>query len=166
MTARDVIGEAVARTDMELRSRFAKTRSFIRFESGRSVTIENAVTLMARTSREPFPLVALFTEGVRQTYTPYTLEFTIPKIAIIVKTLKDADEPKKIQTTFEPVLYPIRDELLKQLESVHAGYDFKATTADLPNYTSRQQTTGLNSLCDAVIIRDLRMKVLLPVVCG
>lgn len=158
MTTRDIIEECVNRADLNLRRLFHKHTHFIKFVSGRSVTIENAVTLMQRNGTEVFPLVALFSDGIREKRTSYHTDITIPKIAVIVKT-KGISEESKIESIFKPVLHPIADELERQFRDINEGYDLEVTRYDLACYSGNVGTTGLNNTCDAVIFQNLRLRV-------
>lgn len=165
MTARDIIEECVNRADLELRAMFHKHSHFILFQSGRSTTIENTVTLMQRNGAEVFPLVAMFCEGVKETRTRYTLDVTIPKIAVIVKTAGTSEEGR-IEKVFRPILHPIADAIERQFKAVHRGYSLEVTRYDLPCYSGKTGTAGLNSICDAVIFQNLKLRYEEPVRCG
>lgn len=160
MNARDVIEEAVGRTDLALRGRFKKNDHFIHFESGRSLTIENTVTrLSTSTVFTPFPLVAMFTEGSTYKSDECFHYFNIQKIAIVVRDLRDATEAVRIREVFEKILYPIRDELVKQLERVNFGYKMEYECIDFTGYTDKSGAVSLNQVCDAVILRNVKLKI-------
>ena len=158
-TARDILQLATKRTDMSLRSAFCKDDEFIRFMSGHSITIENEITrLFAGPTFDPFPLVAMFTEGLSESVENGILDFRVPKIAIVMRTRTDTTEKQKLDYGFKEVLHPIFEEFCVQLRRLHFGYDLKIERTDLPCVSSGGRNASLNQLCDAVIIRNLRMK--------
>lgn len=160
-TARDILQLATSRADESLREVFGKGEPFIRFASGQSATIENeTATLMKTSPYDPFPLVAMFTEGVKESIGKGVLEFTVPKIAIVIRTLSGTDEGQKMEASFRNVLHPILEEFERQLRRLHFGYGLKVAHTDLPCMSNGGRNASLNQLCDAVIIRDLKMKVM------
>lgn len=159
-TARDIILGAVERTDENLQSLFSKEEAFIRFLSGRSKTVENEATLLSMsTATDPFPMVAMFTEGVTEWNEGALHVFRIPKIAIVIRTLPSATEVQRLETGFRTVLHPIFEEFARQLEAVNHGYRLVIEHFDLPCMGNAVKSASLNQLCDAVIIRNLKMKV-------
>ena len=162
-TAIDILREAVERTDVRTRALFGATDAFIRFESGQSAYIENTVTKLGLSqSFDPFPLVAVFTEGMTETVGTDFVEFSVPKIAIVIRTRDaNATEQQKLYDSFAMVLHPIYEEFARQLASVNHSYELKVTRTDTTCYSDKgEQATSRNDLCDAVIIRNLSMKVL------
>ena len=105
-TARDILQLATERTDRALRGLFDKSGAFIRFASGHSATIENETTQLVKSSHSynPFPMVAMFTEGVTESSDKGLLEFRIPKIAIVIRTLDNTTEVQKIDDSFRKVV--------------------------------------------------------------
>jgi hypothetical protein len=161
ITARDVIKAAVERTDLALRGTFQKNKPFMLFTSGKSVTIENEVSNLSKSRvSTPFPLVAMFTEGVTETQHNQYVEFRIPKLAIVIRTKDGTDEHQKMEVSFRNILHVIYEEFARQLQSVHFGYELLITHSDLPCFTDREGTVSLNQVCDAVVIRNLTMRVL------
>lgn len=160
-TARDILQLATERTDKALRGVFSKNSAFIRFASGHSATIENetSVTLARSLNYNPFPMVAMFTEGVKENTEKGLLEFRVPKIAIIIRTRDNTSEAQKMTDSFRAVLHPILEEFTRQLKKLHFGYDLTVRHQDLPCMSQGGKNASLNQLCDAVIIWDLRMKV-------
>lgn len=160
MNVRDVVEEAVNRTDLRLRGFFKKEAHFIHFESGRSQTIENAVTILSKsTVYSPFPLVAMFTEGLVYKHDESFNYYSIPKIAIAVRTLINATENVKVKEVFGKILYPIRDELVRQLERLNFGYSMEYECYDFSGYTEKSGAVSLNQVCDAVILKNVKLKV-------
>lgn len=160
-TARDILQLATERTDKALRGVFSKEKAFISFNSGHSATIENetSLTLARSTKANPFPMVAMFTEGVTESTSNGLLEFRVPKIAIVIRTKDNTSEVQKLNDSFRAVLHPILVEFERQLKRLHFGYDLTIKHTDLPCMSQGGKNASLNQLCDAVIIRDLRMKV-------
>ena len=158
-TARDILQLATERTDKALRGVFGKDKAFIRFTSGHSATIEYETTkLVAGSSFNPFPLVAMFTEGLSESVENGVLDFRVPKVAIVIRTRTDTTEVQKLDNSFKAVLHPIFEEFSRQLRRLHFGYDLRIERTDLPCVSSGGKNASLNQLCDAVIIRNLRMK--------
>lgn len=159
-TARDILKRAVDKTDIALRGKFGKSGPFIRFTSGRSQTIENEITILSTSlTRNPFPLVAMFTEGMYEWKDGPFNCFRIPKIAIVIRTKTvSADEAQKLHDSFSKVLHPIYEEFERQLNAVNHGYGMRIEHFDLPCMNDQNGKTSLNQLCDAVIIRNLQMK--------
>ena len=159
VTARDIVKRAVENTDVACRSLFEKDKAFIRFTSGRSKTIEDEITLLTKSaSRDPFPLVAMFTEGVSEWRNGRILEFRIPKLAVIIRTKLNTTEEQKLHDSFRSVLHPISNELERQFKSIHFGYELRIERSDMPCMNDTSGKTSLNQLCDAVIFRNLRLK--------
>ena len=160
MTARDILMAATMNTDKALRGRFGTTGPFIRFTSGKSQTVENEITLLSTSlNRNPFPLVAMFTEGMYEWEDGGFRNFRIPKTAIVIRTKSvSADEAQKLHDSFSKILHPIYEEFERQLRLLHHGYGLRIEHFDLPCMTEQNGKTSLNQLCDAVVIRNLQMK--------
>lgn len=166
MTAVEVIEKCVDRADVSLRERFGKDGKFIKFQTGRSVTIENAITLMQRSSRiNPFPVVCVFAEGLQEWRSEYFLEFRVPKIAIAIRTKRDTDDRQKLRDSFGMVLHPILEAVERELKKENFGYVLTVKHTDVRCQEGGTGTSSLNDLCDAVLIRDLRMKIIEPRKC-
>lgn len=166
-TAVAILSECVRRADEALKAKFRKTGVFLHFESGYTSTVVNAITTLSQgNAKQPYPLVAVFTEGLTETHHDGYLEFTVPKIAIVVPTTANKTEAQRIRDNFVPMLYPIFEELEKQLKRVHFGYDLFVSRKDIPYFTeSGSKANTYNGLIDGIVITNLKMKVLDEVIC-
>lgn len=161
LTARSILSEAVRQTDAGVRDFFKKKEPFIRFTSGRSVTIEDEITKLSTSGiRNPFPLVAMFTEGMSEWSDGKMYGFSIPKIAIIIRTKLNTTEEQKLHDSFQNVLHPIYREFEFQLRKMYFGYGLRIEHTDLPCMSDSSGKTSLNQLCDAVIVRNLKFRYL------
>ncbi|MDD6581607.1 MAG: hypothetical protein PUF10_02870 [Bacteroidales bacterium] len=167
ITAIGILSECVAKADKELRKKFRKSGVFLHFESGYTSTIVNAITTLSQGhATQPYPLVAVFTEGLTEIKRNGWIEFTVPKIAIVVPTTSNKSEAQRIKENFVPILYPIFEELERQLEKVYFGYDFAVTRKDIPYFTeSASKGNTYNGLIDGIVIQNLKMKVLDEITC-
>ena len=166
-TAVGILSDCVNRADKALKARFNKSGVFLHFESGYTSTIVNAITTLSQSkSSQPYPLVAVFTEGLIESHHDGLTEFTVPKIAIVVPTTSNKTEQQRIRDNFIPMLYPIFEELERQLQRVYFGYDLVVNRKDIPYFTeSRSKANTYNGLIDGIVIANLRMKVLDEVIC-
>jgi len=166
-TAIDIIRECVERTDLALRPSFSVQQPFIHFESGYTPTIVNSLTeLCGSTSYEPYPLVAVFTEGMTEVQGTYDVSFRIPKMIIAVRSVENLTEAQRLEVSFQRVLYPIFNELERQLRSADFSYGLALERSDVPYYTETGgQANTFNDMLDGIIVRNLSMRVLLPPEC-
>ncbi len=166
-TATDIIRECVERADANLRPLFGVRHPFIHFESGYTPTIINSLTnLEAGSLYEPYPLVAVFTEGMTEVRGVYDLGFSVPKMIIAVRAIENLTEQQRIEVSFRKVLHPIFEELERQLRLADFSYGFSLERSDVPYYTeSGGQASTFNDMLDGIIIRNLRMRVLLDPQC-
>lgn len=161
LSAIDILKKCVERTDLKLREKFKKSDSFIHFESGYSNTIINSITQLAD-GMDPYPIIAVFTEGLKETYSKGNLfiEFNIPKITIATRTIDDLTESQRLETNFKETLYPIFEEFSKQLKAVNFSYDLQIQKSDIPYYNESNNTANtFNDKLDGIVIKDLKMKV-------
>jgi len=166
VTAIDILKSVVQKTDEVLRDKFGKDISFIRFESGYTATVVNAITNLMQGSYDPYPLIAVFTEGLKESYTDYLVEFTAPKIIIVVRAVPNLTEEQRIETNFRDFLYPIFEEFEKQLQNIHHGYELKLKRSDVPHYSeSANNANTFNDIVDGIIIKPFTMKVLNDIEC-
>lgn len=161
-TATDIIRECVERADLRLRPVFSVSKPFIHFESGYTPTVVNSLTELSQGfGYEPYPLVAVFTEGLTEKRLSGLMEFHVPKMIIAVRAVENLTEAQRIEVSFRKVLHPIFTELEHQLQAEDFSYGLSLERSDVPYYTeSGGQASTFNDMLDGIIIRNLRMKVL------
>lgn len=166
-TAIDIIRECVERTDLALRPFFSVQQPFIHFESGYTPTVINSLTeLCGSRCYDPYPLVAMFTEGMTEKRDAYCVEFHVPKMILAVRSVENLTEAQRLEVSFQRVLYPIFEELERQLALADNSYGLKLERSDVPYYTeSGGQANTFNDMLDGIIVRNLRMSVPLPPDC-
>lgn len=167
-TAIDILKECVEKTDLKLRSKKVFGNSyeapFIHFESGNTQTIVNSVSkIMVDPTKDPFPLIAVFTENLKESYSKNNtiLEFNVSKISIAIRSVADLTESQRIQTSFKNILHKIFEEFSKQLNKVNFGFDLKIEKIDIPTNTTNSKVNELNDTLDGIVIKDLKMRVLI-----
>lgn len=167
-TAIDILRKTVEETDRSLRDTFSVDKPFIHFESGYTPTIVNSLTVLSESRAiDPYPLVAVFTEGLTETSSGGLLEFFVPKIVIAVRAVENLTEQQRLDTSFRQYLHPIFEVFAQKLRLAHYGYDLEIVHSDVPYYTENVKKTSnaFNDMLDGVVVKGLRMKVLPEIVC-
>lgn len=161
-TAISALRHAAEETDLALRERFGQAEPFIHFESGYTATVVNSLTQLTQGSLyEPYPLVAVFTDGLVETRGKWLLDIFVPKTIIAVRAVENLTEAQRLESSFEQYLHPIYEEFERQLRRMHFGYGMEVSRSDVPYYTeSGSQAGTFNDLLDGIIIRNLHMKLL------
>lgn len=160
ISAIDVIAGAVANTDRALMKLHGTSRSILKYIYGSSSYIENEIMLMSESKKDPYPVVALFTEGVTETTQGVFTDVSIQKIVIAIPTAKpSASNEYKHVESFKKRLYEIMEEFEKSLRGIHFGYDLQVSRTDVTSYRNRDKSAGLNDICDGIIVKGLKLKI-------
>lgn len=95
----------------------------IKFHHGHTLTVSNYLTQLQSSGKKEFPAIIVFTENMTETINPLFIEFTIPKVVVCTLTMPELTEKERLGSTFKKIIYPIFDNLQKELEHIHYGYD-------------------------------------------
>lgn len=145
---------------------------YVAYQHGHLLEIVNNLTEMTQTpdtSQLKYPLVALLQDFDEEKGKGEGTDSSV-KLWLIIATLTDNSlkAPERYQQSFKPVLYPIYEELLKQIGK--SGF-FKETNPDLIKHikTDRlfwgrngllgKQSNVFNDFIDCIEIRDLKLSV-------
>ncbi|MES2004338.1 MAG: hypothetical protein V4450_07440 [Bacteroidota bacterium] len=155
--------EIVQRTDNVL---FATLNKHLNYEHGSStqiiaelLTLNNAINPATRAGK--YPLIALFQPFREIKGGGYSLRVRIPKIVIATSTNSTDNTETRYSQTFIPILYPIYEELLRQI-CRHRNVveqdpeDLKHTKADNPG-SPPPQGVQFTDFLDAIEIYDLEL---------
>lgn len=160
VSAVEIIGKAVAKTNSRLQETLEKDSKLLTYLHGSSQYIENEIVIRSK-SRDIYPVIALFTDGVTETSYNNVIEVSVPKIVIAIPTDKvNSSNEYKYKSSFKERLYVIYEEFEKQLKQLHFGYDFKVSKTDIVSYSNGTSGTSLNEICDGIIIKNLNIKVI------
>jgi hypothetical protein len=129
----------------------------ITFQHGHTLTVVNYITQLQKLNSNVYPAVIVFTEGIEEWRNDFC-EFKIPKIAICTLTKMDATEKQRLESNFQNNIYPIFEQLQKELQNIHYGYDLVLTRTDIPYFISSDKNV-FNQLVDGCIVKNLKMKV-------
>lgn len=141
------------------------------FDYGRYLEIDRRLTEKAggkTTKAERFPLIWLVipfseTNGGTGEYT----ELTNLQIIIAAITDPESTTPDRMNTNFKDVLYPIYEELLKQITISgyfsEIGYNIPHTKTDQPYWDGKengtQQANMFSEFIDAIQLKNIRLTV-------
>lgn len=112
----DVFNDIVNQVDKIL---FTTIGNHIHFHYGSSIQIlEKLVKLNEGiTTKNRFPLIALFMPFDENMGPSFQYQLLIPKIVIATLTNSTDEVPKRMEQTFKPILVPIYVELLNQIQA-------------------------------------------------
>jgi len=150
-TAIDIIRQAVENVSTTLGYE-------VSFVHGNTLTIVNYITRLRQEGlNKVYPAICLFTEGYVENQESWFVEFTIPKIAICTVSIENATEKQRLESNFTNIIYPIFEELSKELKKIHLGYNLIINRTDIP-YFAESEANTFNQLVDGCIIKNLKIK--------
>lgn len=161
-TAIDVLRSAVERCNDIFNNRYPDIAADFHFESGYTATIQKELDKLQESDEFlPYPLFAVFTEGMTEIQHQYYVEFSIPKISVAMQSVQDATERQRLDTNFKQRLYLIAEIFEDVLREIHFGYDLNITRHDVPFYTETNSVSHkAHNILDGFVIQNLKMKVL------
>ena len=135
-----------------------KLKKEITFQHGNTLTVVNYITNL-RKENKVYPAIILFTENLTETKKEFYYEFVIPKIAICTTTVEDATEKQRLESNFEKIIFPIFEELSKELMKIHADYNLFINRVDIPYFSNDKNENKFNQLVDGCLIKNLNLKI-------
>lgn len=164
----DIWGEIIAAADAVL---FPTLNRHILYEYGRSIQIlkklqqlNNAIKTETKNSK--YPLVALYQPFKEQGGSGYYCTVKFPLLTIATLTNSQDPTPKRYDQTFRPILYPIWEEIKRQIvrHKNIVGNDPGAiqfpAKSDLPGtdpISDGVKGINNNDYVDAIIIEGLQL---------
>jgi len=159
----DMFANIVSDVDKAL---FPTLGTHVQFHYGSSIQILQKLVKLNEgiTTKNRFPLIALFQPFDEVIGTGFQIQLNIKKLVIATLTNSTDEVPKRYQKTFVPILYPIYYELLnqiimsKQFLTTSPGF-ISHTKNDDPGSPPPKGST-FNEFVDAIELYNLKLKVL------
>lgn len=164
----DIIGEVIAAADAVL---FPTLNKHLLYEYGRSIQILQQLQLLnnaikTETKNSKYPLVALQQPFKELPGAGYYCTVKFPSLTIATLTNSQDPTPKRYDQTFRPILYPIWEEIKRQIvrHKNIVGNDPGAIQfdgkSDLPGtnpISDGVKGVSNNDYVDAIIIQGLQL---------
>lgn len=164
----DIIGEVIAAADAAL---FPTLNKHILYEYGRSIQILKELLLLnngikTETKNSKYPLVALQQPFKELPGNGYYCTVKIPTLTIATLTNSTDPTTKRYDQTFRPILYPIWEEIKRQLvrhrnivgnDPAAIQYDGKSDLPGTSPISDGVKGVGNNDYVDAIIIQGLQL---------
>lgn len=136
----------------------------IDFQPGRSTQIITELQkitqgIQATTRNARYPLIALFYDFAQDKSGFYAYSVTLPKVSIACLTVNTDPVLARYDKTFEPILYPIYEEFLRQLckHKNIVGNDPDAFNHKLWERPGNEPEGKLNEYLDALELQNLQL---------
>lgn len=160
ITAIDIMKKAVERVNVNLKNVLHED---IKFHHGHTLTVSNYLTQLQSTGNKEFPAIIVFTENMTEKKDSLFIEFTIPKVVICTLTMPELTEKERLGSTFKKIIYPIFENLQKELEYIHFGYNLNINRVDVSYFKTEARDSKtknmFNDPVDGCIIKNLKMKI-------